>query len=232
MVHRFTKYESYGMEPKTLEKPYCRQGVADDDYYKDPYPYGFAPTFHRYRLNDYKDKRGRIIFVGSMCDLFGDWVPDSWIEEVFKACEAAPQHKYLFLTKNPDLYAGAWLQDKIFDRKLHENAYFGATATSQDMAHKAIECFGETRTPIKTFLSIEPILEKMRIPIINWVNWVIVGAETGRRKDKVIPERLWIERIMSQCRSANIPLFMKESLRELMGDDFIQEWPKELKNQD
>jgi protein gp37 len=37
-----------------------------------------------------------------MADLFGEWVPDEWIKEVFRACEEAPQHRYLFLTKNPE----------------------------------------------------------------------------------------------------------------------------------
>lgn len=71
---------------------------------KCAYPYAFDPTFHHYRLNDYTGKKGRNIFVCSMADLFGSWVPDSWIWEVFKACEKAPQHNYLFLTKNPKRY--------------------------------------------------------------------------------------------------------------------------------
>jgi len=41
----------------------------------EPYPYGFEPTLHRYRLDDYRDKKGRSIFVCSMADLFGEWVP-------------------------------------------------------------------------------------------------------------------------------------------------------------
>ncbi|MFR1061782.1 MAG: DUF5131 family protein [Enterocloster sp.] len=59
------------------------------------------PTFHKYRLNEYQNKKSRNIFVCSMADLFGEWVPDEWIEEVFEACDNAPQHNYLFLTKNP-----------------------------------------------------------------------------------------------------------------------------------
>ena len=69
------------------------------------YPFGFAPTLHRYRLELPKRwTNPRTIFVCSMADLFGEWVPDEWIEEVFKACEAAPWHRYLFLTKNPVRY--------------------------------------------------------------------------------------------------------------------------------
>lgn len=90
-----------GIKPEekfVLDDPYCIYGR------KLPYPYGFAPTFHRYHLNDYIAKKGRNIFVCSMADLFGKWVPDGWIEEVFNSCKKAPQHNYLFLTKNPERY--------------------------------------------------------------------------------------------------------------------------------
>jgi hypothetical protein len=56
-------------------------------------------------------------------------------------------------------------------------------------------------------------------------DWVIVGAETGNRKGRVIPEKKWIDDILATCVRANVPIFMKESLRELMGDDFIQMYP-------
>lgn len=70
-----------------------------------PYPFDFTPTYHRYKLGEpSRWTKPRTIFVCSMADLFGDWVPDEWIEEVFQACKAAPQHRYLFLTKNPDRY--------------------------------------------------------------------------------------------------------------------------------
>lgn len=69
---------------------------------KQPYPFDFAPTFHQYRLGEPAAwTKPRTIFVCSMADLFGDWVPDEWIKQVFEACEAAPQHRFLFLTKNP-----------------------------------------------------------------------------------------------------------------------------------
>ena len=90
---------------KTAEDGIChfvgvpyRKGVnCDGDII--PYPYGFDPTFHRYKLEAPKKvKKPSTVFVGSMCDLFGSWIPDSWIQEVFAACVAAPQHKYIFLS--------------------------------------------------------------------------------------------------------------------------------------
>lgn len=48
----------------------------------NPYPDKFSPTFHRYRLNEPQRKaKSQNIFVCSMADLFGEWVPDEWIHE-------------------------------------------------------------------------------------------------------------------------------------------------------
>ena len=59
--------------------------------------------------------------------------------------------------------------------------------------------------------------------------WVIVGAETGKHKGKIIPKREWIEKIVKDCRSRNIPLFMKSSLADIWGENLVQEFPLELR---
>lgn len=190
---------------------------------KAPYPFFFAPTLHRYRLDEPKHwTKPRTIFVCSMADLFGEWVPDEWIEEVFKACEVAPQHRYLFLTKNPGR-----LNRLAKEGKLPQKHWYGYSATDESMLWNfkhADECLVE-----HIFVSIEPILKPMQ-PCFSThtpADWVIVGAETGTRKDKVTPERDWIIKIADECSYSGRPLFMKESLRELMGDDFRQEFPWE-----
>ena len=200
-----------------LDEPYRRSL----DGKINPYPYEFMPTFHRYRLNDYIEKKGRNIFVCSMADLFGDWVPDSWLQEVFKACEKAPQHNYIFLTKNPKRY------EKILDRYMPPNMWFGWSQTGP-MGNK---CDFSTHHSIKTFISIEPLLEPFKEFHIRGIDWVIIGAETGRRKDKVVPERKWIEDIVNECRKSDIPLFMKSSLTEIWEEPLIQEFPKELRGE-
>jgi len=57
---------------------------------------------------------------------------------------------------------------------------------------------------------------------------IIVGAETGNRKDKVIPKADWIMEIVQNAEKTNTPVFMKESLRGIMGDCFRQEVPWEV----
>lgn len=182
-----------------------------------PYPFGFQPTFHRYRLDEYANKKGRNIFVCSMADLFGKWVPNEWIEEVFAACEKAPQHNYMFLTKNPQRYVE--LAEKGILR-CSNNMWYGWSQT-KDGERKTL-CFPCNPN---TFVSVEPILE-LTHPALE--DWIIVGAETGRRKDKVVPERKWIEKIVEECKEYNIPLYMKSSLAEIWGEPLIQEFPKQL----
>ena len=154
-----------------------------------------------------------------MADLFGSWVPDNWIKEVFASCEKAPQHNYLFLTKNPHRYVE--LAEKGILRH-YGNMWYGWTEVS-DRKRPRILCFPYH---VNTFVSVEPILDKVH-PSLG--GWIIAGAETGRQKDKVIPEREWIEQIVENCRKYEIPLFMKSSLADIWGEPLIQEFPKELK---
>jgi protein gp37 len=56
---------------------------------------------------------------------------------------------------------------------------------------------------------------------------VIVGAETGNRKGKVIPKREWVEAIVNECRKNKIPVFLKNSLAPVWGEPLIQEYPWE-----
>ncbi|MBU5489400.1 DUF5131 family protein [Butyricicoccus intestinisimiae] len=186
---------------------------AEESKKAEAYPYGFVPTFHRYRLTEYEKKKGRTIFVCSMADLFGSWVPDEWIEEVFAACERALQHTYLFLTKNPKRYLTLALAGKL---PAKANMWYGTTATTPD------ENFfwgGAWHT----FVSIEPILRDYSGEIgkmcDTFAQWVIIGAETGNRKDKVVPEKSWLDEIVKTCIESNITVFMKDSLVPIVGEE-------------
>ena len=197
-----------------LESPYfheLRDMVA-------PYPFYFDPTFHRYKLDEPQHwKKPRNIFVCSMADLFGNWVPDEWVEEVFKACAAAPQHRYLFLTKNPERYCKLDDANKLPHL---DNFWYGSTVTRPGAS---AWCTIEPNT----FLSIEPLLEPIHAGIATFgcAKWVIVGAETGKRKGKVVPQKEWVDEIAAECMRCGKAIFMKDSLRNLMGDDFRQEFP-------
>ena len=193
-----------------------------------PYPWGFQPTLRRDKLSEPSNwKKPRTIFVCSMADLFGEWVPDDWIKQVFEACEAAPQHRYMFLTKNPKRYA----ELRAKGIRPPANSWIGTSATTDAEAKEQTFALSECwNVNANWFVSVEPILEPISseaLQDLGAMHWVIIGAETGNSKNKVIPERKWVDEIVDACAKVGTPLFMKASLRELMGNDFKQEFPWE-----
>lgn len=203
-----------------LDKP-VNKITRDGDIMVDPYPYSFEPTFHRYRLGEpAKVKQPSIIGVVYMGDLFGAWVPESWIQEVFKACEEAPQHQYLFLTKNPLRYGELNNGMGVPDRP---NFWYGSTITKEG------DPFACVKTPMlhqsHYFVSIEPLLQGVSdLTTLSYVDWVILGQQTG--SGSVPPKPEWVEAVINQCRSSGVPVFVKRPLFELYP---IQEMPDGLR---
>lgn len=188
-----------------------------------PYPWGFCPTFREDKLDVPQHwKKPRNIFVVSMGDLFGDWVPDEWIQQVFDACDKAPQHRYLFLTKNPARYKKlpALAPDNRAELWLG-HSYTGIGDYQEAVLYSAK----------RKFVSVEPLLRELPEAVMQGIaafnDWIIIGAETGNRREKIIPEKSWVDGIVYHAKKACIPVFMKESLRDIMGDDFRQEFPWE-----
>lgn len=223
-----THFTSFPAKIHWQEKPMKLNGKIQ------PYPYDFEPTIHRYLLDKPQHwKKPRTIFVCSMADLFGEWVPLEWIREVFKACLVAGQHRYIFLTKNPRRLREL---EKLGELPDLPNFWYGSTVETYPDG-PAENCWNALFIPdddhgvckAHTFVSIEPIMGDFdQQGITNNVDWVIVGAETGNRAGKIVPERRWIENLAKLCDIAGTPLFMKDSLRELMGSDFHQEFPWEV----
>ena len=86
------------------------------------------------------------------------------------------------------------------------------------------------------FLSIEPLWDNiygaLETVIGNFTDWVIIGAETGHRKGKVTPEKIWVENIVETCDEAGVPVFMKDSLIPVVGEGGMRrDFPEQLKNQ-
>jgi protein gp37 len=182
------------------------------------------PQFFPERLEQLKSKKPKNIFMDSMSDI-ADW-DDKWVADTIDAMQANPQHNYLFLSKRPELIYGEWYQ---FDSP---NIWCGITATDDKTMREAVEYFDSIWTN-NNFLSIEPLLGKIDIDYsLKVVDWVILGAETGNRKGKVIPWFTWIEHIVEKCKRYNIPVFMKDSLIPLIGEEsMLREFPEGLRHE-
>jgi len=161
------------------------------------------PEFFSRRLYEpYKIKKSSKIFIGSMCDLFGDWIPSKWIDMILVTVKENPQHTFQFLTKNPKRYLE-------FD--FPENCWLGATITESNLS--AIGKLVSLRnTENYKFVSIEPILGDMSLLNLEEIDLVIVGAMTG--KGAIPPKKEWIDSI----KHPNI--FYKNNIKKYLTNKF------------
>jgi protein gp37 len=175
-------------------------------------PFGYDPTFYPHRLEDpLKKKRPSKIFICDCGDLWGDWVPKEWIDEVLKVVKMCPHHTFQFLTKNPKRY---------LDFELPSNVWAGTTVISNEDRQKAT-IIKHVKAPIR-FLSIEPLLGEVNFDL-HGIEWIIIGAMTG--KNPVRPKKEWIEKILSNAKKQGIPVFLKNNLRPYYPP-LIQKFPR------
>jgi protein gp37 len=171
--------------------PYCyARKIAERFTGSKAWPQGFKPMFHPERLNDpAKMKKPQTIFVCSMADLFGEWVPDLWINLIFAEIQKAKQHTYIFLTKNPSRYL------KIPGTYFSKNLWFGTTVTGIGDIDRVYE-LQKLPAYINKFISFEPLLAV--IPHLDLIGspfeepsikQVIVGAQTNPSVE-VTPEMM------------------------------------------
>ena len=232
--------QNFFSDPPVLDSPLLLERKSGKAV-KAPYPFAFTPTFHRYRLEEpLKKRKGQNIFVGSMADLFGRWVPTRWIVEVLDICREAPQHNYLFLTKFPERYVEL---DHLALLPHEENFWYGATITNAKQMKRAADSIGQLRQEVRSFFSMEPLMEDVARSEAwemahngAYANWIIIGAMTGPGSESQQPCREWVERIVDDVKNElspfyPIPVFMKGNLRKVWGRDLIQEFPEKLEAQ-
>ena len=162
------------------------------------------------------------IFVCSTIELFGEWIPDLWISKIIKVAQANPQHTFQFLTEQPE-----WMSYWVFPN----NCWCGVTVQNEG----AIERIGKLtdvrapNPPAITFASFEPLhsgIDGGIYKVIGKLDWIIVGAETGNRKDKIEPKEEWIEQVIQQADHWHLPIFMKDNLKPYWHGELRQEFPE------
>jgi protein gp37 len=190
-------------------------------YYKDEICRGefanrlrhFVPTFIESNFNKKFPKKTQRIFVGSMSEIY--YWRREWVEEVIEKIKQYPQHTFQFLTKYPRIYSKYVLPN---------NCWLGMTITKEEDVDKNWGYFYNENN--RCFFSVEPFLDRINPESLECIDWVIIGAETGNRKGKIIPKREWIEEIINFCRNKNIPLFLKDSIYKGYPDlSIMKEFP-------
>ncbi len=216
------------------------------------YPNGWEPTFYPEAfLSPLSIKKPSTFTVGWMGDMFGDWVDPNTIYTlpsglsvslqkcIDDVCEACPQHRLLFLTKNPKGYL-KW-------GKFPDTAWCGATVCNQaDVENRLPELCKVDAGGL--WVSIEPLLGHIDLspylsrPVpgaswyeddkgverydlngapLNGIRWVVIGGQT---RPTVLPKIEWVREIAEACDAAGIAVWLKNNLWSLFPEKTAHLW--------
>ncbi len=209
--------------------PYCYARDIAHRFYNTE----FEPTFYPGRLDAPKNMKlmsaervakeakkrrvsfdnalvfSRNVFTCSMADLFGKWVPEEWILQVFSSVQESPDWNFLFLTKFPQR-----LQD-INDTLggFPDNVWVGTTVDTQARVALAEKSFRNIQAKVK-WLSIEPMLEPLSFNSLKMFDLIAVGGQSRTTQEPEFqPEWSWVESLLQQARESGTAVYFKENLR-------------------
>ena len=196
---------------------------------------GFGLTMHEDALMlPLKWKKPRQVFVNSMSDLFHPKVTDEFLAKVWAVMAASPQHVFQILTKRPTRMrsllsdpdgefqseVGGWrymhgeTDTTILTPEIPSwgwpipNVWLGVSTEDQEQADRRIHELERTPAAVR-FISAEPLLGEILLgDRLRHLDWVIAGGESG---SGARPMHLdWVLSLVTQCRSAGVPVFVKQ----------------------
>lgn len=209
---------------------YARE-IATSERFRPGFPVGFTPLFHNERLDapantvipaaHRSDPAYKRVFVCSMADLYGRWVPDEWISQVHESMFASPQWEYLLLTKFPARYVGL---------NLPPAAWVGTSVDEQKRVRIAENAFQQIGGVKVKWLSLEPLREPLEFTDLSIFDWVVIGAQTETRQpDGIVPAfsppAEWVVRITAQALDAGCRVHWKPNLRTAPGMRWLNQYP-------
>lgn len=183
------------------------------------YPDGFEAHYWRpKKLDDpIKQKKPSKIFLDSMSDLMGAWVPDDQIQQVLDVCRKAHWHTFQLLTKNAprllkfDFPDNVWVgasspPDVMFGKSLDRNQ-------QEKMLIRTLDVLGQVDTPVR-WMSFEPLSWDVSSIVIDSppLQWAVIGAATNGAK-VYQPDPDHVANLLHTFDSFGVPVFFKGNLR-------------------
>lgn len=199
------------------------------------YPQGFT---HHYWNPDRLEKPLRVrepahIFMDSMSDLMGWWVPNEQIEAVLDVCRRAHWHTFQLLTKNPTRLSQFTFPKNVWVGASVPPSSINGRPLSPDqqkrMLRLALRELMLVRVPVR-WLSIEPLSFDVSA-CLDWayqmdgsIQWAVIGAATNGGK-VYQPEPLWVRNAITSLRQMDAKIFFKGNLA---GNEAAAEWHEEF----
>jgi protein gp37 len=169
------------------------------------------------------------IFVGSMADLFGHWVPEEQIRQVMDVMTQADWHTFQTLSKYP-------VRLPEFN-PFPQNVWVGVSLPAGHLMKpeggaRALKAYLRHMDNIEAkvrFMSIEPLWFEVAPVLEDWLKthdrlpfeWVIIGAASAGKKI-FQPKQEWVQGLLDIFDAQQIPVFFKGNL---VWDDWREEFP-------
>ena len=194
--------------------PYCYARDIAERFYAQKFEPSLvpgtlkAPGRTRVPANADQNMGLRNVFVCSMADLFGKWVPDDWIEAVLAEVRANPQWNFLFLTKFPI---------RMAEFEYPDNAWLGTSVDLQARVKNAERAMAKVKATVR-WLSLEPLLDRISM---DWsiFQWVVIGGATPSTQTSLwIPPREWVWGITADAQKAGCAVYHKNNMASRLRD--------------
>lgn len=162
--------------------------------------YSDETPYKQSKLPTSDDPRSQRVFTCSMADLFGNWVPQEWIDAVFGQVLDNAQWEYLFLTKFPQ---------RLASLQWPKNAWVGTTVDKQYRVEIAEKAFSTVKAGVK-WLSCEPMLEPLKFSSLAMFDLVVIGgASKSSQTEEFWPPFEWTADLYQQARAAGCAVYFK-----------------------
>lgn len=196
------------------------------------YRNGFDVTLHDECIDEPKAwRKGSLIFVCSMGDLFHNDVPDGFIDRVMQVIRETPWHTYQILTKR-----ASRMRIYFKSHPVPDNVWLGVTVENRANLYRK-EILVQIPATVR-FLSCEPLLGPLGELDLNGIHWVIAGGESGPQARPA--SEWWFTDIRDEAAQQGVPFFFKQwgtwgpdGVRRskaangcLLQGEKIQQWPE------
>jgi protein gp37 len=140
---------------------------------------------------------------------------------VFSVMSDIDRHTYQVLTKRPERMVQFYIWQAArtgFEWMPSNNVWIGVSVEDQETFEERIVKLMQCAASVR-FLSCEPLLGSIDLrkhfycgggyaPLAKYIDWVIIGGESGHKARPVHPD--WVRQLIIQCLDYETPVYFKQ----------------------